>query len=67
MAARKTKPKPGRTREFNPRTAVQRRADVERRAYEIYLQRGKLPGHEMDDWLQAEREVFERDESEKYS
>jgi hypothetical protein len=27
------------------------------RAYEIYLERGGLPGHELDDWLQAEREL----------
>ena len=26
------------------------------RAYEIYLQRGRLQGHELEDWLQAERE-----------
>jgi hypothetical protein len=28
-----------------------------RRAYEIYLERGGQPGHELDDWLQAEREL----------
>jgi len=27
------------------------------RAYEIYLKRGGLPGNELDDWLQAEREL----------
>jgi hypothetical protein len=27
------------------------------RAYEIYLQRGAQPGHELEDWLQAEREL----------
>jgi len=27
------------------------------RAYEIYLERGSLPGNELDDWLQAEREL----------
>jgi len=27
------------------------------RAYEIYLERGGLPGNELDDWLQAEREL----------
>jgi hypothetical protein len=31
--------------------------EIRRRAYEIYLQRGKQPGHELDDWLQAEREI----------
>ena len=27
------------------------------RAYEIYLQRGAQPGYELEDWLQAEREL----------
>jgi hypothetical protein len=31
--------------------------DVRRRAYEIYLERGEQPGREIDDWLEAEREL----------
>ena len=31
--------------------------EIRLRAYEIYLERGGLPGHELDDWLQAEREL----------
>jgi DUF2934 family protein len=31
--------------------------DIARRAYELYLRRGCEPGHEVDDWLQAEREL----------
>jgi hypothetical protein len=27
------------------------------RAYEIHLERGSLEGYELDDWLQAEREL----------
>ena len=27
------------------------------RAYEIYLECGEQPGRELDDWLQAEREL----------
>jgi hypothetical protein len=27
------------------------------RAYEIYLERGRQPGRELGDWLQAEREL----------
>src|SRR5260370_42291489 len=50
-------------------TSVQRPADatsarstpsdeeIRRRAYEIYLERGDLPGDELDDWLRAEREL----------
>ena len=31
--------------------------EIGRRAYEIYLERGVLPGQELEDWLQAEREI----------
>jgi Protein of unknown function (DUF2934) len=31
--------------------------EIRVRAYEIYLERGQQPGHEVDDWLQAEREL----------
>jgi hypothetical protein len=30
---------------------------IARRAYELFLARGSEPGHEMDDWLQAESEL----------
>jgi hypothetical protein len=30
---------------------------VSQRAYEIAERRGFSPGHELDDWLQAEREI----------
>jgi hypothetical protein len=33
---------------------------IQQRAYELYLNRGEQPGHEMEDWLQAEREIKER-------
>jgi len=38
---------------------VYTRSDVEirRRAFELFIQRGAQPGHELDDWLQAEFEV----------
>jgi Protein of unknown function (DUF2934) len=29
---------------------------IRRRAFEIYLERGGLPGREFEDWLQAENE-----------
>ncbi len=34
-----------------------RHEEIRRRAYEIYLERGEQPGRELDDWLQAEREL----------
>ena len=30
---------------------------IAKRAYELYLQRGSVPGHELDDWFQAEAEL----------
>jgi len=30
--------------------------EIRRRAYEIYLERGGLPGRDLEDWLQAESE-----------
>jgi len=30
---------------------------IAKRAYELYLQRGSVPGYELDDWLQAEAEL----------
>ena len=33
------------------------RDEISRRVYEIYLERGGLPGQEVEDWLQAEREI----------
>jgi hypothetical protein len=35
------------------------RKEIERRAYELYLARGEVCGHDRDDWLQAERELRE--------
>ena len=49
-----------------PETAVEEREasshstreqEIRFRAYEIYLQRGEQPGFELEDWLQAEREL----------
>jgi HSP20 family molecular chaperone IbpA len=38
------------------REKVQKR--IAERAYEIFEQRGHAPGHDLDDWLQAESELF---------
>jgi hypothetical protein len=34
-----------------------REQEIRRRAYELYLERGEEPGHDLEDWLQAEREL----------
>jgi len=56
----------GSTGSTQPRTAVEERErllhstgeqEIRDRAYEIYLQRGAQPGYELEDWLQAEREL----------
>jgi hypothetical protein len=31
--------------------------EIRLRAYEIYLERGERPGRELDDWLEAERQL----------
>jgi hypothetical protein len=34
--------------------------EIRRRAYELYEERGYVDGSEVEDWLQAEREISER-------
>ena len=31
--------------------------EIRIRAYEIYMERGGQPGHDLEDWLQAEQEL----------
>ena len=31
--------------------------EIRHRAYQIYLERGAQPGHDLEDWLQAEGEL----------
>ena len=31
---------------------------IAKRAYELYLQRGSVPGYELEDWLAAEAELI---------
>lgn len=56
----------GSTEATQPETAVEEREvllrstreeEIRNRAYEIYLQRGAQPGSELEDWLQAERDL----------
>jgi hypothetical protein len=41
--------------------------DIEVRAYHLYLGRGGSHGHDLDDWLQAERQVLEGLKKDKVS
>lgn len=34
--------------------------EIALRAYKLYLQRGETNGHEVEDWLRAEREVLSK-------
>ena len=34
------------------------REDVERRAYERFVERGRADGADVEDWLEAERELL---------
>lgn len=33
-------------------------AEIALRAYQLYLERGGAPGNEMEDWIQAERQLL---------
>ncbi len=33
---------------------------IRKRAYQLFEMRGRQPGHELDDWLHAEREIESR-------
>ncbi len=38
-------------------STIELQEQIRRRAYELYEQRGRNDGHELEDWLQAESEV----------
>ena len=44
-----------------PLTLADLRAAIRRRAEEIYVRSGKIPGHDDENWAHAEREVQARD------
>jgi len=46
-----------------PRTQAARRPshdEIAKRAFEIYLSRGEWPGRDVEDWLEAERQLRNR-------
>jgi Protein of unknown function (DUF2934) len=49
---------PTETRTTEPPVDIQEQ--VRRRAYELYEQRGREEGRDLDDWLQAESELIQR-------
>jgi hypothetical protein len=60
MAKAKTDVRPARAArapKLVAQPATDTKNDVARRAYDLYLGRGREPGHDVEDWLQAEREL----------
>ena len=59
-----TKPAPKRSTKTDSRFDAKTGADapsqeaIAKRAYELYLQRGSVPGYELEDWLAAEAELI---------
>ncbi len=53
------KPKPSTlaTKSNKPTLLIPIEQKIQQRAYELYGQRGRTDGHDLDDWLQAECEI----------
>jgi len=49
---------PPATQRAEPKEATVTEDDIRLRAYELYIERGAIPGDEVSDWLQAERELL---------
>lgn len=57
MKPKHTTPTPPRRSHQTTASPSELQERIRRRAYELYEQRGREVGHELDDWLQAESEV----------
>ena len=55
-----TTPSPRMTPNQTTTSSAEHQEQVRRRAYELYEQRGRDDGHELDHWLQAELEVSQK-------
>ena len=55
-----TMPTPLRTITQTTESTSELQEQIRRRAYELYEQRGRDDGHELDDWLQAESELTQQ-------
>jgi hypothetical protein len=47
----------GESMERIPQRTYPTEEQIRVRAYQIYIERGRAPGHALDDWLRAEREL----------
>jgi hypothetical protein len=41
----------------DPMKSAPSHEEISKRAYDLYVARGRAPGHDVEDWLQAEREL----------
>jgi hypothetical protein len=41
----------------NERSGIEATQLIQKRAYELFMERGQEPGRELDDWLQAEQGI----------
>jgi len=57
MTQDNTRKKPPTTAQGEPRNLEQQ---IRHRAYELYEERGREDGHELDDWLRAENEITQQ-------
>lgn len=48
---------PGHAPRDNPSIPPELHAQISQRAHELARRRGSGPGHELDDWLEAERQI----------
>jgi len=60
MKPNSTIPAPLRTPNQTTKSTGEVQEQIRRRAYELYEQRGRDDGHELDHWLQAESEVTQQ-------
>ena len=59
MKARRTSPSPP-SSITQPESTPELLEQIRIRAYELFEQRGRQEGHEVEDWLQAETEVLQQ-------
>jgi hypothetical protein len=49
------------------RRTVPTSEEIRQRAFEIYIERGRIHGSDLDDWMQAERELQEKIQGDRKS
>jgi hypothetical protein len=60
MKPTSTMPTPLRATKQTSESDIEPQEQIRRRAYELYEQRGREDGRDLDDWLQAQSEVTQK-------